>query len=506
MTSLNSCSGPAAAAILPGLPMTPSAGVGFADMPGFCAEPAASTHSLPFVAHVPGNPALGQYAASTPRVSSDEVVANLIPPEPSFRVWRLDRAEATDSFAPADDDTDAIQAEEPEVAGEPGAIDVVPFEILGRAVSLPPPTFEPRQAPACPPSDRPKNSVTDIPLHARTITEEAGPARIDAAAIAEGSALDGPAASVDHVSTDSKNLRASTALPPTSPVALSATAVTTERSDFGAVSAAAEKFAAVSKSPADGVRAAAGNRADNKFLKSYDQLDVNPTKAHGIGRARSAADMQATFDPIPRQTSFAPTLAAGVMNEATAPVVAMAPAFPAVTISHTASAEIFERREVSPPATDATSVVREVAELTHDFRMSERSSVEVKFNFEDEKELSVRLAYRDGDVHTTFRTDSADLRAALGREWPGYAASVAQEPRSYRVADPVFTASNSFSDSAQGRDSGSAADGEARDRQQSAHRDQSDSPRSATHFHGLRSHVPVLGHRISADRLLHAFA
>lgn len=192
-----------------------------------------------------------------------------------------------------------------------------------------------------------------------------------------------------------------------------------------------------------------------------------------------------------------------VVQSSAAPIITPVQA---VTPSTVSIAQVPERREISLPAADASAVVREVAELTHDFRMRERSSVEVKFNFKDETELSVRLSYRDGDVHTTFRTDSPELRAALTREWQGFAAGAALEPRGHRIADPVFTTSNGGSDFAQGRDSGSSAGGDARDQRQASRPDQPDLPRAASPGRDFRPHVPALGHRVSSDRLLHALA
>lgn len=224
--------------------------------------------------------------------------------------------------------------------------------------------------------------------------------------------------------------------------------------------------------------------------------------------------MPATADILP--SGFSPTSFASPrgdsLNAEIVPAVVQSSAAPiitplqAVTPSIVSSAQVPERREISLPASDASAVVREVAELTHDFRMRERSSVEVKFNFKDETELSVRLSYRDGDVRTTFRTDSPELRAALTREWQGFVAGAALEPRGHRIADPVFTTSSGGFDFAQGRDPGSSAGGDARHHQQSRGQDQPDSPSFASPVRDFRPHAPALGHRVSSDRLLHALA
>ena len=266
-----------------------------------------------------------------------------------------------------------------------------------------------------------------------------------------------------------------------------------------------EKIAAPAFQAVDRPVKSVANNGDFKFLKPDDQSDALPQKERGTVNAKSSVDMHATPESIPAQPPVVHSRMGGLTPD-TVPVVTPVPVSPAFTTTPATTAEIVEKREISLPVTDATSVVREVAELTHDFRLRERSSVEVKFNFKDDTELSVRLAYRDGDVHTTFRTDSDDLRVALSREWQGYAANFAQEPRGYRVADPVFTSSNNFSDSAQGRDSGSSAGGDARNRQQASQSGQPDASQSGSHAREFRPHAPVLGPRVSSDRLLHAFA
>jgi hypothetical protein len=243
----------------------------------------------------------------------------------------------------------------------------------------------------------------------------------------------------------------------------------------------------------------------NKFLKTDNQGDALIKKQHGIVNAKPSVDMKTHAEPselpaAPLFTRAAVTVPVAATESGVVPVM-NAP----VPVSAT-TPDAATRRDVFMPVADATAVVREVAELTHDFRMRERSSVEVKFNFKDEPDLTVRLAYRDGDVHTTFRTDSDELRAALGREWHGYAAAMAPELRTYRIVDPVFTASNSTTDFTQGRDAGSSAGGDAGQRQSASHPEQAGLPRSASPSGEFRPHTPALGHRVSSDRLLHAFA
>lgn len=55
-------------------------------------------------------------------------------------------------------------------------------------------------------------------------------------------------------------------------------------------------------------------------------------------------------------------------------------------------------------------------------------------------DLAVRVQMRGDEVHTTFRTESPELRAVLAHEWTATAASFHGE--GVRLAEPVFTAAN----------------------------------------------------------------
>ncbi len=56
-------------------------------------------------------------------------------------------------------------------------------------------------------------------------------------------------------------------------------------------------------------------------------------------------------------------------------------------------------------------------------------------------DLGVRVELRGEHVHTTFRTDSPELRAALAQEWNQVAAAQAGD-RASRLAEPVFTSNH----------------------------------------------------------------
>jgi hypothetical protein len=68
-----------------------------------------------------------------------------------------------------------------------------------------------------------------------------------------------------------------------------------------------------------------------------------------------------------------------------------------------------------------------------------QKSVHLQFSVGD-ADLSVRVQLHAGEVRTTFRTDSPELRAALAHEWQAITNSNAGD-RSMRIAPASFVAS-----------------------------------------------------------------
>lgn len=69
----------------------------------------------------------------------------------------------------------------------------------------------------------------------------------------------------------------------------------------------------------------------------------------------------------------------------------------------------------------------------------EKQAVNLQFSFLDVS-LAVRVELREGAVHTTFRTDSTELRSALAHEWQAVSAQASDRP--VKMADPVFAGSH----------------------------------------------------------------
>ncbi len=109
----------------------------------------------------------------------------------------------------------------------------------------------------------------------------------------------------------------------------------------------------------------------------------------------------------------------------------------------------------SPDApASSTSVHEAVAAVASAVEALERrtdagqKSVDLQFHLGTER-LDLRVELKDGTVHTTFRTDSSELRTALTHEWQAVVQPASG--RELRLADPVFSSSaGTAGDAAQG--------------------------------------------------------
>jgi hypothetical protein len=131
---------------------------------------------------------------------------------------------------------------------------------------------------------------------------------------------------------------------------------------------------------------------------------------------------------------------------------------------------------------------------------SDQKMVNLQFNVGDQR-LGLRVELRDGTVHTTFRTDSPELRNALAQEWHSVVQPVAS--RELRLADPVFSSSHATGgDSA----SGSTGQGSPRERQPSVPRQMPFPLPSEASGLTVSEPAPAASLATGSNQLLHAFA
>jgi hypothetical protein len=176
----------------------------------------------------------------------------------------------------------------------------------------------------------------------------------------------------------------------------------------------------------------------------------------GIGSAQSSAAMRKPAESSAPVRLLSTPGADGPRNEAVGPIAASAEA-PFTVDRHSSQLAPF----AEPAVPHAAAAVEAALNAVERVRDAGHTSVELKLSFGDDTRLAVRVEFRDGAVHTTFRTDSADLRQALASQWREAAPAVfaAAPDRSVRVADPVFTTASGSLDT-----TGTSTGGEANSR------------------------------------------
>jgi hypothetical protein len=206
------------------------------------------------------------------------------------------------------------------------------------------------------------------------------------------------------------------------------------------------KIAAESNDPS-GPGNTSGHGGEKHSLAAGLQKDANASSPLGIAAAQLGSAMPAA----PSETA--------VLARALAPEAAVSPAA-------SSSASNSAPAPAAAPAADASAPVRATVETV--VRLVEAqasrglqtvSSVNLNFQVGAD-DLAVRVEWRNGEVHTQFRTDSEDLRSALASQWQAVSPGLAD--RSVHFAPPVFGSST-----ATGGQSLASAGGESAPRQQS---------------------------------------
>jgi len=271
--------------------------------------------------------------------------------------------------------------------------------------------------PQQPEAKTPVTSATTVPLAG--FDEVKSPV---ASTITNTSKLELPAAPKSENTT--LNIASASEIAPTN-IAENSTPLASPAQPFRPANMTSVKFAAPgSEAPAE--TAPGGNPLSREQEKKTLVADIKGVKPTGRQIGTSAANRDYSMPYSAANKISAPSDTAlpqspqtgGMQNGTTAPV------------AETSSAS----------SVQAPRLVQEIRAIADRISTIDRNTVEVRFDFNESDRLSVRVEYRDGTVHTTFRTNSEPLREAIAREWQVQAVTAGPaEPRSYRVAEPVFS-------------------------------------------------------------------
>lgn len=92
-------------------------------------------------------------------------------------------------------------------------------------------------------------------------------------------------------------------------------------------------------------------------------------------------------------------------------------------------------------ARETASILHNVLETAEQMRSDGRSNVELQLHLRDGQELTIRLRLQGGELQPVFKTESAELRAALEQNWSQFTSNSGD--RGMRIAAPVFSGSQS---------------------------------------------------------------
>ncbi len=161
------------------------------------------------------------------------------------------------------------------------------------------------------------------------------------------------------------------------------------------------------------------------FLSPEQQQLMQASADTGIGSANSGRNMSARNSKSAVQTTENPPLVGVTVRTATDSTGA----------SDLASAPDAAPVELRRLASQAVEAVVKLVDLQSARPAGQPATVHLRLRVAGE-DLAIRVELREGAVHTSFQTDSAELRRALSDEWQ-VAASESQG-RSLRLLEPQF--------------------------------------------------------------------
>lgn len=189
---------------------------------------------------------------------------------------------------------------------------------------------------------------------------------------------------------------------------------------------------------------------DKSFLETGNKRVASSRKQVGTDVAKTEADMFTRYLPTPASHAASDHAASGVVG---------------LDRAH----EVSPNHDLVPvaPVSTAHQAVEVVLKTVEQASTHEQKSVNLRFAVGD-VDLSVRVELHANQVHTTFRTDSPELRAALSREWEAMSNTNPGE-RTLKLVPAFVTSSeqsamNSFAGDTSSRQRDSHAQREAEER------------------------------------------
>ncbi|OIR18777.1 hypothetical protein GALL_11170 [mine drainage metagenome] len=145
-----------------------------------------------------------------------------------------------------------------------------------------------------------------------------------------------------------------------------------------------------------------------------------------------------TIDGIDGATSFDAMTPSRQPIHDTAHTVSPSPDLSSSQAVHSAPLQTAARALTGDTAGTVSRTLEVVRDVSEHIQARANQTVNFTVSFHTGEQLSVSLEYRGGVMHTTFNTDSPELRNAITRDWQSQMPTAADGDRSVKIAPPVF--------------------------------------------------------------------
>jgi hypothetical protein len=212
--------------------------------------------------------------------------------------------------------------------------------------------------------------------------------------------------------------------------------------------------------PADGVEMAApatttavAEKIAAELSHFADRVADTAKRAQRVSLISVNKEVEASYGSIGINVAKPETLMPAQASTPTQASIAIEHAFSAAPLSFDSLVKEGGEGTQGQMAQVARRAVESALAVADQYITGDKRSVKLQFTVGGEQ-LAVRVELKGNQVHTTFRTDSPELRSALAQEWQSVSAAQTGV-RPQRLADPVF-ASNSSTGQGMSSDSGAA--------------------------------------------------
>lgn len=264
-------------------------------------------------------------------------------------------------------------------------------------------------------------------------TLQASPSRVDAKpAPANSTPASVPSSDVAQAVSQSRQPEVTESISAAGAASQTAATVVEGRPNFagraGPTGVVAATGSAISSPAQAGYRQSGGGSGGDALKKDGQVIEF---KAQKLGKTIDGIDGASSFDAMTpsRQSTHDAVRTAAPSSELS----------PTQALVHLASpVQSAPRASTGDTAGTVSRTLEVVRDVSEHIQARANQTVNFTVSFHSGEQLSVSLEYRGGVMHTTFNTDSPELRNAITRDWQTQMPAPSEGDRSVKIAPPVF--------------------------------------------------------------------